>query len=177
MMFVDGLKDALCDFGQPAVCSYLVNCTGCRQESPSYKWRRTSGPAPSLHTGPRGDSGRDSDPGGTEGGGGYISVILYWGRVISQLPFTDHEGSYLSDPVLKRAYLSYFVLRRDLYQWSCTGGGGVRSSNQHLQLVRLKRIESCLYAHFFVYLEISSSSFVRYIRPRWVDLKRLIEMT
>lgn len=56
-----------------------MNCTGCRQESPSYRWRRTSGPAPSLHTGPRGDSGRDSDPGGTERG----------------------EGAYLGDPVLK----------------------------------------------------------------------------
>lgn len=70
-----------------------MNCTGCRQESPSYKWRRTSGPAPSLHTGPRGDSGRDSDPGGTEkvGGGVYIGDPI----VISQSQFT--EGSYLKE--------------------------------------------------------------------------------
>uniref|UniRef100_K1Q6C7 MAM and LDL-receptor class A domain-containing protein 2 n=1 Tax=Magallana gigas TaxID=29159 RepID=K1Q6C7_MAGGI len=70
-----GLKDGLCDFGQPAICSYSVNCTGCRQESPSYRWRRTSGPAPSLHTGPRGDSGRDSDPGGY-----YLNVDASYGN-------------------------------------------------------------------------------------------------
>ena len=62
--FVDGLQDAACDFGQPNICGYTVNCTGCKQELTPFGWGRKSGAGPSLYTGPRGDVWRESDPGG-----------------------------------------------------------------------------------------------------------------
>ncbi|XP_061181248.1 MAM and LDL-receptor class A domain-containing protein 2-like [Saccostrea echinata] len=50
-----GLKDAVCDFGQPDICGYSVNCTECKQELPSFKWRRMLGRTASINTGPNED--------------------------------------------------------------------------------------------------------------------------
>lgn len=58
--------DTLCDFGQPDICDYTVNCTGCKEASPSFKWRRISGGTTSVNTGPNSDSPRKTDPGGKE---------------------------------------------------------------------------------------------------------------
>ncbi|KAL3892086.1 hypothetical protein ACJMK2_004323 [Sinanodonta woodiana] len=51
-----GLQAGICDFEQPSIAAYSINCTNCKTNTPLFRWHWAKGATPSNGTGPTVDN-------------------------------------------------------------------------------------------------------------------------